>query len=227
MSKEINMIKNIIIFINLLIWSNSLQAALLERLGGLAYYDDVANLTWLTDANYSATQYVNSDGMVGDADGRMTWNDANAWAANLNIGGVTGWRLPDTIQPDATCDNQFQGTISSGFNCTGSEMGNMYYNVLGGSLNNGGVITPTPSADYALFRNIQFFDYWSATEFINRRDIAWIFNFAAGIQQGTSRDSGRYAWAVQSGDVATVPIPPAILLFGSGFIALIGLSRRK
>lgn len=220
------MFKNISLVIYLLFWTNSLQAALIERLDGLAYYDDVADLTWLSDANYSATQYINSEGMIGDADGRMTWNDANAWAASLNIGGVTGWRLPDTIQPDATCDNQFEGVISSGFNCSGSEMGNMHYNVLGGSVNNGGVITLTPNANYFLFSNIQRFDYWSETEFIDRNDIAWIFNFV-GLQQGTSKNSDRYAWAVQSGDIGAVPLPPAVLLFGSGFITLIGLAKRK
>ena len=125
-----------------------------------------------------------------------------------------------------TCDNQFEGVISSGFNCSGSEMGNLHYNVLGGSINDGGVITLTPNDNYFLFSNIQRFDYWSETEFIGRNDIAWIFNFL-GLQQGTSKDSGRYAWAVQSGDIGAVPIPAATWLFGSGLIGLIGVARRK
>ena len=45
--------------------STKVNAALLSRLGGLAYYVDAANLTWLADANYAHTSGY-------DADGRMT-----------------------------------------------------------------------------------------------------------------------------------------------------------
>ena len=45
------------------------QAALVSVLGGRAYYDNVANLTWLADANAAKTSGY-------DADGRMTWADA-------------------------------------------------------------------------------------------------------------------------------------------------------
>ena len=63
--------------------SSTANAALIERLGGLAYYDDLADLTWLADANYAQTSGF-------DADGRMYWVDANSWAAGLNVGGVDG-----------------------------------------------------------------------------------------------------------------------------------------
>ena len=59
------------------------EAALVERLGGKAIYDDVADLTWLQDANYAQTSGY-------DADGRMNWVQAKAWAGSLNIDGVTG-----------------------------------------------------------------------------------------------------------------------------------------
>ncbi len=67
-----------------------------------AYYDNVADLTWLADAN---------------ANGTMNWADANSWAAGLSVSGVGGWRLPTSD----TC---------IGFNCTGSEMGDLFYNAL-------------------------------------------------------------------------------------------------
>jgi hypothetical protein len=38
------------------------EAALVERLGGKAIYDDVANLTWLQDANYAQTSGYDDDG---------------------------------------------------------------------------------------------------------------------------------------------------------------------
>ena len=50
-------------------------------------YDSVLNITWLSDANYAATQYVESGGVQGDADGRMNWSAANAWAAGLSYSG--------------------------------------------------------------------------------------------------------------------------------------------
>ena len=84
--------------------AGSADAALISRLGGLAYYDDIADLTWVTDANTAQTSGY-------DADGRMKWVAANTWAAGLDVSGVTGWRWPDSD----TC---------SGYNCTGSEMGN-------------------------------------------------------------------------------------------------------
>jgi len=129
-----------------LLISTNTQAALMERLGGLAYYDDVAELTWLADANA--------------AGGIMTWADANTWAANLDVAGVTGWRLPETVQPDVSCAYQYNN-VSYGTNCTGSEMGNLFYNVLGGHA--GSEITMEHNANYNLFSNIQAPIYWSAT----------------------------------------------------------------
>ena len=144
-----------------------------------AYYDTDADLTWLADANAAGTA--------------MNWVDANAWAAGLDVDGVTGWRLADTIQPDASCDLQ-SGDISRGFNCTGSEMGNLFYNVLGtsaGSLPNTGP-----------FSNVQSFFYWTATEYASDPDLAWLFNTNGGFQDRHIKPHAHFAWAVQSGDVA-------------------------
>jgi len=56
--------------------SGAANAALVSRLGGLAVYDTDLNITWLANAN--------------------------AWASGLTVGGFSGWRLPTTLQPDAT-----------------------------------------------------------------------------------------------------------------------------
>lgn len=108
-----------------LVVSTSANSALVSRLGGLAVYDDVANLTWLADANAAGTA--------------MNWADSNAWAAGLTVGGVDGWRLA-TTEP-----------ALSGYNQTGSEMGNLFYNVLGnsaGSLSNTGPFSNVQSTLY-------------------------------------------------------------------------------
>ncbi len=187
------------------------SAALIERLGGLAYYDDVADLTWLADANYAQTSGY-------DADGRMNWVDANTWAAGLTVGGVSGWRLADTLQPDASCESS--GSISSGHNCTGSEMGDLFYNALG---NAAGSLTSTGP-----FSNVQSYRYWSATEFAPSTLYAWTFDMSNGYQNAHGKQLGNfYGWAVQLGDVSAVPVPAAVWLFGSGLLGLIGVARRK
>jgi hypothetical protein len=199
------------------------HAVLVERLGGLAYYDDVADLTWLADANAGGV--------------RMSWLNANNWAASLSVGGVGGWRLPDTAQPDSTCNAQRDfiggdGVIdtSYGFNCTGSEMGNLFYNVLGGVA--GSTLSTTGNANYDLFSNV-LTTYWSATEYAPLSPThAQTFNIGnpqGGGQGNSNKDLPYYAWAVQSGDVAALatPVPAAVWLFGSGLLGLVGMARRK
>ena len=214
--------------------ASSVNAALIGRLvatpGGTdfqAYYDNVANLTWLADANYAATSgyaAANANGGINSAptniqaNGQMGWQAANDWAAGLNVAGVTGWRLAYTLQPDSSCGSQSNGW-SYGFNCTGSEMGNLFYNVLGntaGSLNNMGP-----------FSNVQADGYWSATEYAPLGGFAWGFSMGDGNQNAGNQDYSFYGWAVQSGDVGTVPLPAAVWLFGFGLLGLAGVSRQS
>ena len=95
------------------------QAALVARdLNGDtvtdAFYDTDLNITWLSDANVN---------------GAMNWDTAVAWAEGLSFGGYSDWRLPTSD----TC--QF-------YNCTGSEMGHLWYVELG---NTGAVTNLTVS----------------------------------------------------------------------------------
>lgn len=184
-----------------------------------AYYETEANITWLRDANYADTSGY-------DNNGSMTWDNANNWVANLNIDGITGWRLPNTIQPDPSCDYQSQTTgLSIGRYCTGSEMNNMFSNVLGNDgflMNMGGFINLPPTWDSGYF--------WQALELSYDTDRAFSFEMIDGYQQTHSKSVGMYAWAVHDGDVgvaSAVPVPAAVWLFGSGLIGLVGLARRK
>jgi len=187
----------------LLIISGNASASLESRLQGLAYYDTETDLTWLADANAAGVS--------------LNWNDANQWAFELNVSGITGWRLADTLQPDASCDS-LDGT-STGYNCSGSEMGNLFYNTLG---NTAGEIT-----NYGPFSNLQTFLYWSATDYPDDNNLAWYFGMDDGYQNVNDISSLKYAWAVQSGDIGAVPVPAAVWLFGSGLLGLAGFARRK
>lgn len=84
------------------------QAVLIDRGTGMIYDTD-QGITWLQDANYAQTSGY-------DADGKMNWYQANAWASGLNYSGYTGWRL------------QNGGNLPSG-----GELGYMYFNNLQGS----------------------------------------------------------------------------------------------
>jgi hypothetical protein len=204
-------IKSITLVIITLIFSASANAVLVSRLGGQAYYDTDADLTWLADANASVGSIYDT---WNPGSGVMNWFDANNWAAGLTVSGVGGWRLPDT---DEGCPL---------YNCTGSEMGSLFYNALGNSKevnNSGGALSNTGP-----FSNVQTYWYWSATDWAPDTNWAWVFNMDSGKQlNGNKAANNLYVWVVQSGDVSAVPVPAAVWLFGSGLLGLIGFAKRK
>jgi hypothetical protein len=184
--------------------ASTAEAGLIARLGGLAVYDTDFNITWLANAN---------------ANGLMTWAQANAWAAGLNIDGVTGWRLPTALNADSSGPDL-------GYNVIGSELGHLFYNELGGVA--GQSITTTHNANYNLFTNIQSAVYWSGTGYAPGPNVAWVFSTINGDQVYAGLvDSRTYSWAVRSGDVAAVPEPGVMGLFGVGALALVGVRRRR
>jgi hypothetical protein len=178
------------------------QASLFDRGGGLIYDDDLT-ITWLANANVN---------------GVMTWDNAMTWASNLSyydsVRNVTytDWRLP-------TSDTCF------GLNCTGSEMGHLFYTELGGTA--GSSILSSTDPDLALFTNVQSSYYWSGTENAPDTNYAWFFGFVLGHQTANNKSGTGYAWAVRPGDVAAVPVPAAVWLFGSGLLGLAGIAQRQ
>ena len=221
------------------------DAALVSRLGGLAYYDTDADLTWLADANAAQTSgYTGIDVL---SDGRMTWQAANDWAAQLTVGGVSGWRLADTNPVDGTAFNDgitnANGSTDIGRNVSrsgtahagsqGSELANLFYNVLGNvsEYDSSGVFDDGCAGSCLTstgpFSNVQSFGYWSATEYAPNTVGAWGFNMNGGYQSVNVKNNSFYGWAVQSGDVSAVPVPAAVWLFGSGLLGLAGVARRK
>ena len=112
------MLKKILTLVGLSVLTLAANADLYDRGNGLIY-DDELDITWLQDANYAATQYAATGGLEGDADGRMTWTDANEWADNLSYGGYDDWRLPTAGNAPVKL-----------YNVTTGELGHMFYNNL-------------------------------------------------------------------------------------------------
>lgn len=192
-------------------WKDTLKARDLDGNPATieAYYDTALNITWLADANYALTS--------GYTTFRLTWETANTWAAGLNIGGVTGWRLPTTVDVGndgfTTGGNIYQG-VDAGFNITAhSEMSHLFYVTLGNLAQYDTSGNPRPAGTWGLtnsgpFRNIEVVDeleYWSATENVADPIRAWIFRFSNGSQTNHIKDGDGPAWAVHSGDVG-VPV---------------------
>jgi hypothetical protein len=160
----------------------SANAALVDMDDG-TIYDTDTQLSWLKNANMA---------------GYMTWDQAVAWAASLNnnggFAGLTGWRLPATAEPDASCGLHissggrfpFQGY---GYSCTNSEMGHLYYVALGNAA--GGPWTNTGP-----FTNLQATSYWSGTEYAPDTTAAWTFYFYVGYQGYGYKYRNLFAWAV-------------------------------
>ena len=78
------------------------------------------------------------------------------------------------------------------------------------------------------FSNLQPDRYWSGTEYAPYTVSTWNFSFYSGNQYAFDKSMPNYyALAVRPGDVATVPVPAAVWLFGSGLLGLVGVARRK
>jgi uncharacterized protein DUF1566 len=170
------------------------QAALVPHHNGQTVYDTVNHVTWLANANLAATQTFGVSGI--NRDGSMSWDTAQAWIAAMNAAHYLGsnrWSLPSTQLPDASC-SQRPASAAFGFGCTGSEMGNLFYNELGSE--KGSTIELKHNAKYNLFNNFQPYLYWSATQWTRVPNSAFSFSFGNGFQGTNVYVNDMYAMAI-------------------------------
>lgn len=190
-------------------FNDPVSAALETRPGGMVYDTDY-NITWLADGNFAQTS--------GNAGGDLfSFAAAVAWTDNLVYGGYSDWRLPTALNPNGT------GPCGPGSNCTGSELGHLFYTEIGAVADQS--ILSGNAAELAKFSNIQSSVYWSGTEVPTDPNFAAYFNTSNGFQNAADKNVQYFVWPVRNGDVV-VPIPAAIWLFGSAVAGLIGFGRR-
>lgn len=224
------------------------HASLVDRGNGLIY-DDVSNITWSADANLLSTlenslgflnvvnAIITASPTINDAansrdtpinsghykitrddfgsGGSVSWFGAKAFMTYLNTinyAGSNQWDLP-------TAGSNPQ----VGYDQTSNPFGELFYNELGGTARNF-----MPDTPYFINEHGHF---WTSTEIANnnRGDNidAWRFQTINGILDVDGKPNGYLAWAAHPGDVAAVPVPGAVWLFGSGLLGLLGFKKRK
>lgn len=222
-------------------WETTLQGRNLDgnmANGFEAYYDTALDITWLADANHAKTSGF-------DADGMLSWSSATAWAAGLNVNGITGWRLPTMVDTGtAGCAGLANSGTDCGYNVAPgtSEMVHMFYVTLG----NKASVSPTGAAQAGAglvntgsFLNAQTGPYWLGTPYVSTTSgNGWFFGTGKGIQNVAGVSNNYFAWAVHSGDVAltsgvpatsaaAVPEPESLALALAGVGITLAMRRRK
>lgn len=212
-------------------------------------YSSVSNITWTGDANllgtmmasqgYNAvvnaiiaaspsiystpynTPFGSSNGQhnVSSSDffsstGQASWFGAQAFVSYLNgisYAGSNQWALPSA-----------GGNPHSGYNQTGTQFGDLFYNELGGTAG-----FTIPNTSYFTNEIRQNSPYWTGTEYASSGMYAWDFNISGGYQVSDFKSNISYVWAVTPGNITAVPVPSAIWLFGTGIVGLLGPRGRS
>ncbi len=222
----------------LLIAATGTAHASLTNVGNGLIYDSNINITFTSDANLFKTLAPSINTIILDtplvdghtmsaADfsttsvGKMDWWGAQAWIGYLNktnYDGHSNWSLPTTN----LIKNSIADTV--GYFQTGSPLGELFYNELGGK--KGENITVTNNANYNLFSNVASNSAFWTGKSNNTANIpsAWYFDYTNGSQGWIDKGHQFYVLPVFT---TAVPLPSAVWLFGSGLMALLGFIKRR
>ncbi|MBI3367027.1 MAG: DUF1566 domain-containing protein [Burkholderiales bacterium] len=163
--------------------------------------------------------------------GLASWWGALAFVSYVNhttgLGGYHDWRLPASLQPDASCEFDRTGgayPLSSGHHCRGSELGHLFYDELGGS--DDVSIASSHNASFDLFSHV-FTDYWTGTPSPTPGG-AWYFVTDNGIQTLGASELTSYVWLVRDDTVTTeAPAPGSLGLALGGLLLMSALRRAR
>jgi hypothetical protein len=185
-----------------LVLSCNAQADLVERgEGTINGGSDLYKLIYDDVLDITWLDYTNS---------KDEWDNQTSWADNLevNYNNVVfkEWRLPSA--GDAP---------EIGYNKRTSEMGHLYHESLEQPVYG-------PLGDTDPFVQLVADYYWTGTEYNDNQ--TWTFDFASGYQEPEYKSYVNLALGVMDGDIASVPLPAAVWLFGSGLMGLVGIRRR-
>ncbi len=234
--RRVSIVKSIIGVLLCLI-SASASALLLGRApmteGGMdyqAYYDTGLGVTWIADLNLEFNQFGAESSVEYDV------QSGAAWISELNTMaylGVSTWRLP-RIEPlngtayDFTPSTDGSTDYGSGISAPGtlyagstaSELAYLYYNTLG-NLPNAPLSNMGPFIDYPTGLALTGVPSREIEEF---GSFYWVFDMGSGYQLDNASD-GVALLALADGDVALIPIPPALWFFVSALVASVALRR--
>ncbi len=149
--------------------SSRASAVLVPSPDGKTVYDTATNVTWLADANLSATATFGLPVCNGasaqpciNPSGSMTYPSAVAWVNAMNTAtylGHSNWQLPTNPTNDPGC--LLNNNLSFGFNCSASALGSLYYSAL--ALRAPDTAVPGVGSNAGPFANFQPYLYWSQT----------------------------------------------------------------
>ena len=180
---------------------------------------DTVTLTWPADANIAGSVRPDSPYWVPgiNPDGSMPLSTAAEFVDKLNENaylGITTWSLPINIFDDTSCSINDSLLVNFAYDCGEnvpdnpgypySELGNLFYNVLGGTAHNNIVTSHGPN--YDLFRNIQPYLYWSQTGQSGALTFSNDFWFQNGFQGTESHYDSMFVLPVSVTTTGTVPV---------------------
>ena len=213
--KNINMFW--LLLVSFFVYSAPADASL-QVIGTATYGGSSYNLIYVDSSPFGSIVYL--DYSMNSAN----WSSQVAWASSLNNAGVMtynlntgysmnwsgGWRLSSMV--DGPVVNGSDGSTTSGYNITTSELGYLFYTELRnkGALDvNGNAQVGFGLTNVGPFANLQSSMYWSGTDSSQYQSSAWYISTYFGAQGVNGEAGPLLALAVRPGHLV-VNHPPTI-----------------